>query len=73
MPLPSLLAGPDCHLPVLRNPEQPSSKICSTGIETMDPPGRNDKDLLGKLLGQAIPAARQREAELVHRVEVPLK
>ncbi len=73
MPLAPLLAGPDRHLPVLHNTEQPCSKGCPTGIETMDPPGRNDKNLLGQFLGQDMLAARERDAEPVHRVEVPLE
>ena len=55
------------------NPEQPCSKSSPTGIETMDPPGGNDEDLLGKLLGQVMPAARECDAEPVYRVKVPLK
>jgi hypothetical protein len=44
-----------------------------TGVETMDPPRRNNKNLLGQLLDHAIPAVRERHAEPVHRIEVPLK
>jgi hypothetical protein len=39
----------------------------------MDPFGRNNKGLLGQLLGHAIPAASDRGAEPVHSVKVPLK
>jgi hypothetical protein len=39
----------------------------------MDLPGRNDEDLLGHFLGQVMPAARERDAKPVHRVEVPLE
>ena len=42
-------------------------------IETINPSGRNVIDLLGQLLGYAIPAVRERHAEPVHRIEVPLK
>ncbi len=73
MPLPSLLAGPDYQMPVLHNPEQPCSKRGPAGIETMDSSGRNDTDLLGQLLGHAMPAVCERHAEPVHRVKVPLK
>lgn len=73
MPLPPLLAGLHCHMAVLRNSEQSCSKGCTTGIETMDPPGRNDENLLGQLLGQVIPAARKRDAEPVHCFEVLLE
>ncbi len=44
-----------------------------TGVEPIYPSGRNDIDLLGQLLGLAIPAVRERHAEPVHRIEVPLK
>ena len=73
MPLPSLLAGPDCHVPVLNNTEQPRSKRCPTGIETMDPSGRNDEGLLGQFLSHAMPAVCECHTEPVHSVEVPLE
>lgn len=68
-----LFAGPDRHMAILRNSQQPGTKACPAGIETMDALRRNDEDLLGHFFGHVGPAARQRKAKPVHSVEVPLE
>jgi hypothetical protein len=71
--LPPLLAVPDRHMAVLGHAEQPCPKSRPSGVKTMNPPDRNNEDLLGQLFRQVTPGSRERDAESVNCIEVPFE